>query len=116
MKFNMMKFKYYQVMSSSASSYEIIIWVTLKTNRLTTNGAEDIKNAISTSTGLFQNISQSLGAEKSESLEENLKEITEYMSESRISHQDGDRNLRILRDLRFIKIPALMSYFLSLIV
>ncbi|WP_225602339.1 NB-ARC domain-containing protein [Pseudomonas sp. PDM03] len=66
--------------SSSQPLYDIIVWVTLKTNRLTTSGVEQIHNAIGSSSGLFQNISKALGGVP-ESLESSLSEISEYMSE-----------------------------------
>ncbi|WP_339472201.1 NB-ARC domain-containing protein [Pseudomonas sp. EL_65y_Pfl1_R83] len=63
--------------------YEIIVWVSLKTNRLTVTGVEQIQNAISSSSGLFQDISKNLGGGTTETLESALTEVSEYMTEFR---------------------------------
>ena len=68
---------------SHNSMFDIIVWVSLKTNRLTVNGIDQIKNAINSSSGLFQNISMTLGGNQS-SLEDELSEISEYMEEFKI--------------------------------
>ncbi|MFT6900302.1 MAG: LuxR family glucitol operon transcriptional activator [Colwellia sp.] len=64
--------------------FDIIVWVQLKTNKLTINGTVEIANAINTSTGLFQEISQTLGGITTSNLEDNLAEISEYMEEFKI--------------------------------
>jgi len=67
--------------NSDSSLYDIIIWVTLKANRLTVGGVEQIQNAISSSSGLFHNISSVLGGGESNDIVTALSEISEYMSE-----------------------------------
>ncbi|AFN76653.1 AAA ATPase [Stutzerimonas stutzeri DSM 10701] len=66
--------------------FDIIIWTSLKTNRLTAAGAEEIRNCISSGSGLFQNISESLGSKVSASVTvpQVLNDITEYMSEFKV--------------------------------
>jgi len=66
------------------SIFDIIVWVSLKTNRLTANGAAEIKNSISSSSGLFQEISKSLKGEATISIKSDLDEIREYMDEYKI--------------------------------
>lgn len=68
----------------SESIYDIIIWVSLKTSRLTSNGVDQIRNAICSSSGLFQKISKTLGAESIGDIESTLDEISEYMTEFKI--------------------------------
>ena len=58
----------------------MIIWVSLKTNRLTVTGISNIYNAINSSTGLFENISNVLGSNPTKSMDDLLNEITDYMS------------------------------------
>lgn len=69
--------------NNEKSLYDIIIWVTLKANRLTVSGVEQIQNAISSSSGLFHNISAVLGGNDSSDIQNALNEISEYMSEFR---------------------------------
>jgi len=69
--------------SQNNSLYEIIVWVSLKTNRLTVTGVEQIQNAISSSSGLFQDISKNLGGGNAKNLESALSEVSEYMTEFR---------------------------------
>lgn len=66
------------------SLYDIVVWVSLKTSRLTINGVNQIRDAISSSSGLFQNVSEVLGAGKIMNLELALDEISEYMSEFKV--------------------------------
>ncbi|MEZ8484415.1 NB-ARC domain-containing protein [Vibrio splendidus] len=63
--------------------FDIIVWVSLKTNRLTINGIDQIKNAINSSSGLFSDISKTLGCSDS-NLSDELGEISEYMEEFKI--------------------------------
>lgn len=60
--------------------FDIVVWVSLKTNKLTNNGIEQIRNAITTSSGLFADLSVTLGGSAS-GLEAALNDITEYMKE-----------------------------------
>lgn len=72
---------------NESSLYDIIIWVSLKTNRLTIGGVEQIQSAISSSSGLFHNISSMLGGGdpgESGDIKTSLNEISEYMSEFKI--------------------------------
>ena len=64
--------------------YDIVLWVSLKTNRLTSAGIEQIRDAISSGAGLFQNISSSLGSSQTDDMESILKEICVYMEEFKI--------------------------------
>lgn len=64
--------------------FDIIIWVSLKMNRLTPSGAIEIQNAITSSSGLFQSVSATLTGSKFDDLSDALKEISEYMDEFRI--------------------------------
>jgi len=66
------------------SMFDIIVWVSLKTNRLTANGASQIKNSINSSSGLFQDISKTLAGKSTESMKNDLEEIREYMEEFKI--------------------------------
>jgi len=66
------------------SLYDIIIWVSLKTSRLTSNGVDQIRNAICSSSGLFQKISETLGVENTGDIKSTLDEISEYMTEFNI--------------------------------
>lgn len=61
--------------------YDYIIWVTLKTAALTTNGIVDIKNSITTVLGLFQNAAGAMGvpAATAKDQGELLFEILEYL-------------------------------------
>jgi LuxR family glucitol operon transcriptional activator len=67
-----------------APLYDIVLWVSLKTNRLTSVGIEQIRDAISSGAGLFQNISSSLGASSASDMETVLNEICVYMEEFKI--------------------------------
>lgn len=64
--------------------YDIILWVSLKTNRLTASGIEQIRDAITSGTGLFRNISNSLGSNIEGDIDSVLKEICVYMEEFKI--------------------------------
>lgn len=64
--------------------FDIIIWTSLKTNRLTAAGAEEIRNSISSGSGLFQNISENLGTKPSAPISHILSDISEYMSEFKV--------------------------------
>lgn len=64
--------------------YDIVLWVSLKTNRLTPAGIEQIRDAISSGAGLFQNISTALGPTSGGDIESILKEICIYMEEFKI--------------------------------
>jgi len=64
---------------ASSNLYDMIVWVTLKTNRLTVSGVESIKDAINSSSKLFEEITGTFVGEVSIDLEENLQEISEYM-------------------------------------
>lgn len=64
--------------------YDIVLWVSLKTNRLTSIGIEQIRDAISSGVGLFQNISSTLGSINNGDIDSILKEICVYMEEFKI--------------------------------
>jgi len=64
--------------------FDIIAWVTLKTNRLTVKGVDSIRDAINTSSGLFGEISKNLAGVEVNDTSSALSEISEYMSEFRI--------------------------------
>lgn len=65
-------------------AFDIIVWVSLKTNRLTSNGSGQIKNAITTCSGLFQDIALNLSGVSSSSMEQDLEEILEYMGQFKV--------------------------------
>jgi LuxR family glucitol operon transcriptional activator len=69
--------------SSDIPRFDIIVWVTLKANELTVNGARQVNNAITDSMGLFQQISNFLATE-TDSMESMLEEISSYMREFNI--------------------------------
>ncbi|MGI2072815.1 NB-ARC domain-containing protein [Shewanella baltica] len=69
--------------STKSARFDIIVWVTLKANELTVNGARQINNAITDSMGLFQHVSDFL-ATNNESMEEMLNEIISYMREFKV--------------------------------
>lgn len=69
--------------------FDIVLWVSLKTNRLTAAGVEQIRDAITSGAGLFQSLSNALGAPLSlendvVDVEALLSEIAVYMEEFRI--------------------------------
>lgn len=66
--------------SNDNSLFDMIIWVSLKTNRLTVTGVTSIYNAINSSTGLFENISDIFGSTRDKSIDDLLNEINDYMS------------------------------------
>jgi LuxR family glucitol operon transcriptional activator len=70
--------------TQEAPLYDIILWVSLKTNRLTATGIEQIRDAISSGAGLFQSISSSLGTLHDSDIESILNEICVYMEEFKI--------------------------------
>lgn len=63
--------------------FDIILWISLKTNRLTAAGVEQIHGAISSGTGLFRNLSSSLGGSETDS-KSALKEIHDYMNDFKV--------------------------------
>ncbi|QLO37302.1 AAA family ATPase [Klebsiella sp. RHBSTW-00484] len=65
-------------------SFDIIVWVSLKTNRLTSNGSGQIKNAITNCSGLFQDIALNLSGVSNSSMEQDLEEILEYMEQFKV--------------------------------
>ena len=65
-------------------AFDIIVWVSLKTNRLTSNGSGQIKNAITTCSGLFQDIAINLSGVSNPSMEQDLEEIIEYMEQFKV--------------------------------
>lgn len=70
--------------SNKEPFFDIIVWVSLKTNRLTSNGSGQIKNAITTCSGLFQDIALNLAGISSSSMEQDLEEILEYMEQFKV--------------------------------
>lgn len=70
--------------SEDVPLFDIVLWVSLKTNRLTPSGVEQIREAISSGTGLFKDVSASLGGGKAEDIDAALKEISVYMEEFKI--------------------------------
>lgn len=64
--------------------FDIILWVSLKTNRLTVAGVDQIKDAITSGAGLFQDIAGALGSGDSSTIDAALKDIHDYMGEFRI--------------------------------
>lgn len=70
--------------TSGKTSFDMIIWVTLKANRLTPSGVVMLRDAIMTSLGLFHSVVDSFGGSSNGGLVEVLAEITEYMKEFKI--------------------------------
>lgn len=66
------------------ANFDIIVWVSLKANRLTVSGSSVIKDAISTCSGLLHDIALNLSGIKNNSIEEDLKEILEYMEQFKV--------------------------------
>lgn len=69
----------YDIADSSPDRFDTIVWVSLKTQALTASGVETLRNAISSTLGLFQNISQPLGVPHSTSIEALFVDIREYL-------------------------------------
>lgn len=59
--------------------FDVIIWVTLKTKRLTSLGIQDIKDGIQSALGLTNFALQILGENNENTLENQLKSLLEYM-------------------------------------
>lgn len=70
--------------SEGSRIFDMILWVSLKTNTLTHKGAESIKNAIKNSDDMFKSIHDSLIKSENLSLAEILNEILEYLSTFKI--------------------------------
>lgn len=64
--------------------FDMILWVSLKTNRLTQSGAVNIKNAITNSSEMFKDIHKNLAMDIEGSLDDILKEILEYLETFKI--------------------------------
>jgi LuxR family glucitol operon transcriptional activator len=66
--------------------YEAIIWTSLKTKTLTASGVSEIKNAISSTIGIMENVTRELGASppNKDSIGTAIQEILEYMGLFRI--------------------------------
>lgn len=64
--------------------FDMILWVSLKTNRLTQSGAVNIKNAITNSSDMFKDIHKNLAMDYDGSLDDVLKEILEYLETFKI--------------------------------
>lgn len=69
---------------SSNSKFDMIIWVTLKADRLTASGVIQLRDAIVSTLGLYQDIGKTLGVSSDSSLDEILEEISIYMNEFKI--------------------------------
>lgn len=70
--------------SSNDSAFEIIIWVTLKANRLTSSGVIQLRDAIVSSLGLYQDVGKKLGINIDSDIDDLLSEISLYMKEFKI--------------------------------
>jgi LuxR family glucitol operon transcriptional activator len=66
------------------NTFDMIIWVTLKANKLTSSGVVQLRDSIATSLGLYQSIGNTVGADSSDSIDELLDEIAIYMKEFKI--------------------------------
>lgn len=64
--------------------FDMILWVSLKTNRLTPSGAINIKNAIMNSSDMFKDIHKNLASDFTGSLDGILKEILDYLETFKI--------------------------------
>ncbi|HWG19834.1 MAG TPA: NB-ARC domain-containing protein [Terracidiphilus sp.] len=62
--------------------FEAIIWTSLKTKTLTASGVRDIKDSITSTLGIIENLAKELGAAPPESknLESAIQEIVDYLS------------------------------------
>lgn len=70
--------------NSDDAPFDMVIWVSLKANRLTSSGVVLLRNAIMTSLGLYQSVASSFGGKPDGDIEELLAEISQYMDEFRI--------------------------------
>ncbi len=66
------------------SKFDMIIWVTLKANRLTASGVIQLRDAIVSTLGLYQDIGNAIGINPESTIEEMLEEISIYMKEFKI--------------------------------
>jgi len=66
--------------AAGQAPFDIIVWVSLKTNKLTNNGIEQIRNAITTSSGLFADLSVTLGGHSPVDTVAAFADINEYMA------------------------------------
>lgn len=78
----------YDVLETSENSdsviFDMILWVTLKANRLTASGVVQLRDAIVSTLGLYQDISKNLGIDSNLSIPELLDEISIYMKEFKV--------------------------------
>lgn len=65
-------------------TFDMILWVSLKTNRLTQAGAISIKNAITNSSDMFETIHSNFANNIDYSTDQILKEILEYLENFKI--------------------------------
>ncbi|MCJ2317149.1 NB-ARC domain-containing protein, partial [Acinetobacter baumannii] len=65
-------------------SFDMILWVSLKTNRLTQAGAISIKDAITNSSDMFKIIHDNFANSSDMTIDDVLKEILEYMDTFKI--------------------------------
>ncbi|MFB2758739.1 NB-ARC domain-containing protein [Shewanella xiamenensis] len=68
----------------TANLFDMIVWVSLKTNRLTSSGAESIKDAINSSSKLFEEITDNFVGDSTTDIGANLQEISDYMETFKI--------------------------------
>lgn len=78
----------YDVLETAENSdnviFDMILWVTLKANRLTASGVVQLRDAIVSTLGLYQDIGKNLGIDSNQSISELLDEISMYMKEFKV--------------------------------
>lgn len=74
----------YDLIDKLTEQYDALIWVSLKTQTLTARGVQDLKNCITSTTGILQEIGKTLGPTLTGSLERDLEVVLDYMQTFRI--------------------------------
>lgn len=70
--------------TSETPQFDMIIWTTLKANKLTPSGVLDIRDSITSSIGLYEEIGSNIGADTNQDISKVLSEISLYMKEFKI--------------------------------
>jgi len=73
----------YELLDDPAKPFEYVVWTSSKTTRLALHDVEEIENSISSSIGVFQDISQKLSG-ASHSADEVIDEVLNYLNSFRI--------------------------------
>ena len=84
----------------------MIIWVSLKTRRLTNSGVENIRNSIGDLAGMVGSLSEEVGGQNQNSVDEMLDEIHSYM--------ETFRTLICIDNLESISAEELREFFVNI--